>query len=214
MNCHEFDQQLLDYLYDELAADRREEADLHLARCQTCHEKLGAMRVVQEQLDRVKQHAEKPSRKASAGAVVAKTRLRRSSQRRRRRRWLGGIIAATLCVGMLQFLSVRVAATANGISITWGRPISSASENRAGEMRDRLGAQAQRIDEMDALLRLVVDVMQTDDRERSQDSLAIHRQLRELERTGDARWRAVNQLIRGLPNRPFPVAFHTGEAEQ
>jgi hypothetical protein len=229
MQCHDVQNQLVNCLYGEITADRREAVMAHVARCGGCGETWNALQDGRRMLDRLGQPEECPAIDVQRLFHTAANRAQR--QRRGWKRLAAACATAAAVLLVVLVAGLRVKVSPGQAVVAWGaraEPVhddeSPADDQRIAELADadtvrdgRTAAQerrivelAQRLQTVDELARLATaELLAVDKRHqrelaRLQTALARserHTQtvLNELREQSDLRWKLT---VHELSQRP------------
>ena len=205
MKCDDVRNQMTDYVYNELANKDRLTFEEHLAACAACRSEVTTLRRSYDLVEVAASAARETEPAAIDAAALLGRCIEPAHRSRRRWRWAAMVAtAATILAALTNLLSLRLEVHSTYFIVAWGAVVQeerdAASSRKVDELRGRVIRHEEQFDELDQLLRLVVDEINSDNEVLEPRLLALcvrlDQQLAALEQRNDARWKTTKHLIR------------------
>ncbi|MCG8651482.1 MAG: zf-HC2 domain-containing protein [Pirellulales bacterium] len=194
MNCDDIQSLLAAQLYETLNEDDRQAVQEHVAVCDHCAREAKAMQMVQKLMDDPDDGCE-----ANPLSISELVRSATGKVSRSRRRWRYAAclaIAASLLLAIVQILSLEVSVDSDGLRIA--RNVMPTREQPAAPtgISQIVDDHAQRLDDLDLLLQLLMQTKGTDRRQVDRELMALRTELRTLQQRHSTMRRTLNVLLR------------------
>jgi hypothetical protein len=187
MNCTEVKDQLVDLLYDELPAQEQQAIQNHLAGCFSCREDWKNLHAGHSVLNRLPKDDRAPRMEVARLYQIAERRSDRS-----RRCWQAGAVATGLVAALLLVVAgaqLRFERYPTHFVIAWDHhPQPAPAEPKIADPWPTLGAQHERLQETDQLLKLMAREVLAVESRQSTDLARLQQRLLALETHHDQRW--------------------------
>ena len=200
MDCQEFQGRSMEWLYGELTDEDEKRLQEHLRDCSSCREDHLALTRSRDLLA-----SSAVSGVAAAPPLDVASILQRAAAcaTRSRRRWrfvAAAAVTVALLLSLPQLLSIRIEASASRLSLSWGNDAGVAPAELAAQPRasDSLAAHERRLDELDRLIRVVVDEIDAGDRRLGELTDTVRIWIERVQRDDERKWRAMRRSIHSL----------------